>query len=85
MLSGVAVLLVVIPLVAIGGYFGDLAKLIGQVVLTIVLILGILATGLFGYICIRAQARKWGAGLILAAVLLAIAIYFVWVGRLPFL
>jgi len=78
-------LLVVIPLVAIGGYFGDLAKLIGQVVLTIVLILGILATGLFGYICIRAQARKWGAGLILAAMLLAIAIYFVWVGRLPFL
>ena len=78
-------MLVVIPLVAIGGYFGDLAKLIGQVVLTIVLILGILATGLFGYICIRAQARKWGAGLILAAMLLAIAIYFVWVGRLPFL
>jgi len=85
MLSGVTVLLIVLPLIAMGGYFGDLAMWIGQVVLTIVLILGILATGLFGYICIRAQARKWGAGLLLVAVLLAIAIYIVLVRRLPFL
>jgi hypothetical protein len=85
MLSGVTVLLIVLPLIAMGGYFGDMARLIGQVVLTIVLILGILATGLFGYICIRAQARKWGAGLLLAAVLLAIAIYWTWAGHLPFL
>jgi len=49
------------------------------------LIIGIMGTGLFGYICIRAQARKWGAGLILLAVLFVIAIYWVWVGHLPFL
>lgn len=84
-LSGVVVLLVVLPLIAMGGYFGELARLIGQVVITIVLILGIIATGLFGYICIRAQARKWGAGLILVAALLAIAVYWTWAGHLPFL
>lgn len=78
-------MLVVLPLIAMAGYFGDLARLIGQVVITIMLVLGIIATGLFGYICIRAQARKWGAGLILVAVLLAIAIYWTWAGHLPFL
>jgi hypothetical protein len=84
-LSGIAVLLILLPLIAMGGYFGDLAKVIGQVVLTIVLVLGVVATGLFGYICIRAQARKWGAGLILLAVLFVILIYWVWAGHLPLL
>jgi len=82
---GVAVLLIILPLIAMGEYFGDIAKLIGQTVLTVMLIIGIMGTGLFGYICIRAQARKWGAGLILLAVLFVIDIYWVWVGHLPFL
>lgn len=84
-LAGVAVLLIILPLIAMGGYFGTLGRPIGQTVLTIMLIIGIMGAGIFGYICIRAQARKWGAGLILLAVLFVIAIYWVWAGHLPFL
>jgi len=78
-------LLIILPLIAMGGYFGTWGRPIGQTVLTIMLIIGIMGTGLFGYICIRAQARKWGTGLILLAVLFVIAIYWVWAGHLPFL
>ncbi|HID60695.1 MAG TPA: hypothetical protein EYP46_02410 [Hadesarchaea archaeon] len=84
-LTGGAVLVVILPLIALTGYFGDLAKLIGQVVLSIVFIIAIIGTGLFGYICIRAQARKWGAGLFIVAILCVLAIYYVWAGHLPFL
>ncbi len=78
-------LAIILPLVALGGYFVDIARLIGQIVLSIVLILAIVGTGLFGYICIRAQARKWGAGLFVVAALCVLAIYYVWIGHLPFL
>lgn len=84
-LAGLAVLAVILPAIALGGYFGSLVRLIGQIVLTLVLILVIAGSGLFGYICMRAQARKWGGGLILIAVLCVIAIYVVWAGHLPFL
>ncbi len=78
-------LAIILPVVALGGYFGDIARLIGQIVLTFALILGIIGTGLFGYICLKAQARKWGAGLVLIALLCIVTIYFVWVGHLPLL
>jgi uncharacterized membrane protein (DUF4010 family) len=85
LLSLALIFLIVLPVVALGGYFGELARLLGQVVLTIVLVLSIAATGLFGYICLRAQARKWGTGLILLAVLFVVITYLVWTGHLPFL
>jgi Ca2+/Na+ antiporter len=56
----------------------------GQVVLTIELGVLLVGAALFGYICLRAQAKKWGAGLIVVAVLCALLIYVVWAGRLPF-
>lgn len=80
-LAGIVVLAIILPLIALGGYFGDLARLIGQIVLSIVLILAIVGTGLFGYICVRAQARKWGAGLFGIAVLCVLAIFWVWTGH----
>jgi quinol-cytochrome oxidoreductase complex cytochrome b subunit len=63
----------------------DWIRLVGQIILTLVLLLVIGGTGLFGYICLKAQARKWGAGLILVAIFSALAIYVVWAGHLPFL
>ena len=80
-LAGIVVLAIILPFVALGGYFGDMAKLIGQIVLSIVFILAIIGTGLFGYICIKAQARKWGAGLFVAAVLFVLAIFWIWTGH----
>jgi len=77
-------LLVALPIYAITSTTG-LVRTIGQVVLTLVLLLVLGATGLFGYICIKAQAKKWGAGLMTIAVLSALAIYWVWVGHLPLL
>lgn len=85
MLSGAIILIIVLPLIAFTDYFGSLGKTIGQIVISIVLILGLIGTGLFGYICFKAQAKKWGAGLFVIAVLCIIAIYWVWAGHLPFL
>jgi hypothetical protein len=62
-----------------------LVNLVGKIILTLVLLLVLGGTGLFGYICLKAQARKWGAGLIVVAVLSALAIYVLWAGHLPFL
>lgn len=75
------ILIIVFPIIALTDYFGSLAKLIGQIVLTIVLILAIAGTSLFGYICIKAQARKWGAGLFAMAVLCILAIFWLWTGQ----
>ena len=84
-LAGVIILIIVLPIIALTGYFGSLARLIGQIVLTIVLILAIAGTGLFGYICIKAQARRWGGGLFAVAALCIVAIYWLWAGHLLFL
>ena len=73
-----------LPIYAITSTTG-LVRTIGQVVLTLVLLVVLGATGLFGYICIKAQAKKWGAGLMAIAVLSALAIYWVWAEHLPFL
>jgi len=62
---------------------GGLVQSVGQVVLTIELGVLLVGAGLFGYICIRAQAKKWGAGLIVVAVLCAFLIYIVWAGHFP--
>jgi hypothetical protein len=78
----IAVVVVVLPLTALMTQ-NQTAILIGKIILTIDLIVAIVGTGVFGYICIRAQARKWGAGLVLIAVLAAIAIYVLWAGHLP--
>lgn len=83
----IAAAIIVIALVGGLGYLGmwDLLLLIGKVVLGIVLILAIIGSGLFGYICFKAQARKWGVGLFVVAVLCVVALYWLIVGRLPFL
>jgi hypothetical protein len=75
-------LLLVLPIYALTQQ--GLVRTIGQIVLTLVFLLVVGATGLFGYICIKAQARKWGAGLIAVALLALIGIYWIWAGHLPF-
>lgn len=82
-LTGAIILLIILPIVALtqSGW----VRLAGQVVLSIVLILVLIGTGLFGYICLRARAKKWGAGLIVIALLCIVAIYWVWAGHPPFL
>lgn len=80
-MAGIIVLVVILPIISLGGYFGDLAKLIGQIILTIVLILACIGTGLFGYICIRAQAKKWGAGLVAGAIICLLVIFWLWTGH----
>ena len=83
-LVGLVILVIVLPVIALTNYFGSLGRLIGQIVLSIVLILAIIGSGLFGYIFFKAQAKKWGVGLFLAAVLCIIITYWLWAGRLPF-
>ncbi len=80
LLGGLAVLLIILPIIALtqGGWI----RTVGQIVLTIVLLLACAGTGLFGYICIRAQARKWGAGLVVAAVLCILVVFWLWSGKL---
>lgn len=45
-----------------------------KIILGIILVLIIIGSGLFGYICWKAQARKWGAGCF--AVLAACVVLF---------
>ncbi|MEW6592125.1 MAG: hypothetical protein AB1305_00315 [Candidatus Hadarchaeota archaeon] len=59
-------------------------RLAGQIVFSIELLLLTAGAGLFGYICLKAQATKWGVGLIAVALLCVLAVYIVWAGRLPF-
>jgi hypothetical protein len=83
LLGAAIVCLIVFPLWALTQ--SDWIRLAGQIILTLVLLLVIGGTGLFGYICLKAQARKWGAGLFVVAILSALAIYVIWVGHLPLL
>jgi len=55
----------------------DWLKLIVKVVLGIILLLIIAGSGLFGYICFKAQARKWGAGCFAVLALCVVAFYLV--------
>lgn len=73
----------VLPIIALT--YSGWVRLVGQIVLSIVLILALIGSGLFGYICIKAQARKWGAGLFVIAALCVVVIYWLWAGHLPFL
>ncbi|MGQ9788294.1 MAG: hypothetical protein ACUVQM_03165 [Candidatus Hadarchaeaceae archaeon] len=80
LLGTVIFLVVVLPL--IGFFFGGgWIKLIAQIILTIVLAVVTGTTGIFGYICIKAQARKWGAGLILVAVISLLLVFWIWTGK----
>lgn len=82
-LAGAIILIIVLPIIALtqSGW----ALLAGKIVLSIVLILALIGSSLFGYICFRAQAKKWGAGLFVIVVLCIIAIYWLWAGHPPFL
>lgn len=84
----IAVFLVALPLWAVtqnpAGELGWLNP-VGKIVLSFDLVLVVGATGLFGYICLRAQARKWGSGLLAIAIISVLGIYFIWFGHLPFL
>ena len=82
-LAGAFILIIVLPIIALtqSGW----VQLAGQIVLSIVLILALIGSGLFGYICFRAQAKKWGAGLFVIVVLCIVAIYWLWAGHPPFL
>ncbi|MFH1822059.1 MAG: hypothetical protein ABH852_06480 [Methanobacteriota archaeon] len=80
LLGAVIILAIILPL--IGLVFGSgLIRAAAQVVLTTVLILSIGATSIFGYICMKAQARKWGAGLIIIAVVCLLVIFLIWTGK----
>jgi hypothetical protein len=55
-----------------------LLRLIGKIILTIILVGVLLGSGLFSYICLKAQARKWGSGLAVLAAVCVFAIYLLW-------
>jgi hypothetical protein len=84
MLAGALILIIVLPVIALTDAFGYWPMIIGKIVLSIMLILALIGSGLFGYICIKAQARKWGAGLFMAVALCIVVIYWLWAGHLPF-
>ena len=46
-----------------------------KIVLGLILLLIIAGTGLFGYICFKAQARKWGAGCFAVLALCVVLFY----------
>ncbi|MEM2890137.1 MAG: hypothetical protein QW358_02175 [Candidatus Hadarchaeum sp.] len=80
LLGIIVFLVIVLPL--LGFFFGGgWVKLIAQIILTIVLVVIIGATGIFGYICIKAQARKWGVGLILVAIICLLIVFWLWTGK----
>ncbi len=47
-----------------------------KIVLGLFLILVVVGSGLFGYICWKAQARKWGAGCFGITTLCILALYW---------
>lgn len=59
-----------------------LVRIAGQVVWSIYLLLLAGGAGLFGYICIKAQALRWGTGLMAIGVLCLLATYYLWAGRI---
>lgn len=48
---------------------------IGKVLLGILLVLIAAGSGFFGYICARAEARKWAVGMFLITFLCLLALY----------
>lgn len=48
---------------------------VGKILLGILLILIAVGSGFFGYICVRAEARKWAAGMFLITLLCLLALY----------
>ena len=77
LVGAVVIIFIVLPL--IGLFLGSgLIKIVAQAVLSAVLILAIIGTGVFGYICVKAQARKWGAGLIVVAIICLVVILLMW-------
>lgn len=79
-LSGIIILAIILPIFARTSEVWWI-HWIGTFVLTLAVGAVMVGTGLFGYICIRAQARKWGAGLIVAAVLCLLVIFWLWTGH----
>ena len=71
--------LIVLPALAVVLASGWV-RLAGQVILSIVLSLILVVFVFFAYVCMRAQARKWGTGLILAAIAILFLIYTTWAG-----
>jgi len=51
-------------------------KLIGKIILCIILAVILFGTGFFSYVCFKAHARKWGAGLAAIVALCVIALYW---------
>ncbi len=80
LLGVIIVLVVLLPIVGLVWGSGWIITA-AQIVLSLVLILVIAGTGIFGFICIKAQAKKWGVGLILVAILCILAIFWLWTGR----
>ena len=76
------VLLVLLPVVGMAFFpAGSLVRVAAQLVLSLVLLAVFGGTGIFGYICIRAQAVKWGAGLIVVAIVSLLLTFWMWTGR----
>jgi len=48
---------------------------VGKILLGILLVLVAVGSGFFGYICVRAEARKWAAGMFLITLLCLLALY----------
>lgn len=76
-------LLIILPALAIE-FAGGWIKLAGQIVLSLVFALIAAACLLFSYICVRAKAGKWGAGLLVLAIIFIFGVYAIWAG-VPFL
>ena len=77
LVGAVVIIFIVLPL--IGLFLGSgLIKIVAQAVLSAVLILAIIGTGVFGYICVKAQAKKWGAGLMAVAIICLVVILLMW-------
>ncbi len=47
----------------------------GKILLGLILVLVGLGSGFFGYICLRAEARKWAVGMFLLTLLCFLALY----------
>ncbi len=49
--------------------------LVGKILLGIFLVLVAAGAGFFGYVCVRAEARKWAAGMFFITLLCLLALY----------
>jgi len=74
--------LIVLPALAVTLASGWV-RLAGQIILSVILAVIFAILAFFSYVCVRAQARKWGAALIIASVIVLFLIYTIWAG-LPF-